>query len=202
VHALDRADALGEVEDLRLAEGRQREEARLDVEGAVGTHGALALPHDRRVEALLDDRPHREARGEDLVAVLVADDEVRSVAGAELVDVAEQVVRGIAGEDVGQARLDADAHEREPAVGLPPGRLRQLVVAELDPDLRVGLARVPARQAHRHVEVVGAGGAGPLEDRQHEARVDGVEDVRGTHLTGQRLDRTGIRGVDAGRPEA
>ena len=62
VHALDRPDALGEVEHLRLAERRQGEEAGLDVVGAVVADGPRALPHDRRVEALLDDRPHRGSR--------------------------------------------------------------------------------------------------------------------------------------------
>ena len=120
----------------------------------------------------------------------------------ELVDVAEEVVGGVPGEHVGQPRLDADADQRQPAVGLPLRGLRQLVVAELDADLRVGLARVPARQAHRHVEVVGAGRLRPLEDRQHEPRVDRVEDVRGTHLAGERGDGAGIRGVDLRGPEA
>ena len=75
---------------------------------------------------------HIEKPGEDLVAVVVADHEAGAV-GAELVDVEEEVVGGIAGEDVGQARLDADADEREPTVGLPLLRLGELVVAELDP---------------------------------------------------------------------
>jgi hypothetical protein len=48
VDALDRADALGEVEDLRLAERRGRVEA------------PLLLPDERRVEALLDRRPDGE----------------------------------------------------------------------------------------------------------------------------------------------
>ena len=145
---------------------------------------------------------HIEKPGrEDLVAVLVADDEVGAVAGAQLVDVAEQVVGGVAGEHVGQPGLDPDADEGQAAVGLPLARLRQLVVAELDADLRVGLARVPAGQAHRHVEVVGAGRLRTLEDRQHEPRVDRVEDVRRTHLAGERGDRTGIRRVDLRGPE-
>ena len=85
---------------------------------------------------------HIEKLGrEDLVALVVADDEVGAVAGAQLVDLAEEVVGGVPGEHVGQPGLDADADEREPAVGLPLPRLRELLVAELDADLRVGLAR-------------------------------------------------------------
>jgi hypothetical protein len=33
------------------------------------------------------------------------------------------------------------------------------------------------RQAHRHVEVIGATGQRAVEDRHHEPRVDGVHDV-------------------------
>ena len=43
VHALDRSDAVGEVEDLRLGEGRQREEALLEVAAASGTDLADAV---------------------------------------------------------------------------------------------------------------------------------------------------------------
>ena len=52
VHALDRPDALGEHEGLRLGERRRGEPA------------AALLPHHRRVEALLDRRPDREGRRE------------------------------------------------------------------------------------------------------------------------------------------
>ncbi|MCW4602732.1 hypothetical protein ON003_14845 [Janibacter hoylei] len=47
------------------------------------------------------------------------DDEVGPVAGAELVDLVEELVGRIAGEDIGEARLDPDAEQREPARGLP-----------------------------------------------------------------------------------
>ncbi len=50
-------------------------------------------------------------------------DEVGAVAHAELVDLElEQVVGGVAGEHVAQPGLDAHAHQREPARGLPVGR--------------------------------------------------------------------------------
>ena len=103
VHALDRADPLGEVEDLGLGERLRREPA------------AALLPDHRRVEALLDRRPDRERRRE----VVALDDEVRAVADPDLVDLREQLVGGVAREDVCGARLDPDPDQREQA------RLRQ-----------------------------------------------------------------------------
>ena len=84
----------------------------------------------RRVEALLDRRPDRERRRE-LVAL---DHEVGAVAHADLVDLGEQVVGRVAGEDVREARLDADPDEREQARASQPGA-RELLVAELHPAL-------------------------------------------------------------------
>ena len=106
VDALDRADAGRELEQLGLGERRGRVPA------------ALALPDQRRVQALLDRRPDRE-RGRERVAV---DREVGAVAHADLVDALEQVVGGVAGEDVGEPRLDADPAEREPARAPPTRR--------------------------------------------------------------------------------
>ena len=62
-----------------------------------------------------------ENDGAKLVAVVVGHHEVRAVAGAELVDLGEQVVGGVAGEHVGEPGLHADADQREPA-GAPPTR--------------------------------------------------------------------------------
>ena len=53
-----------------------------------------------------------EKVGRELVPL---DLEVRAVADADLVDLGEQLVGGVAGEDIGGARLDADADEGEPA---------------------------------------------------------------------------------------
>ncbi len=80
--------------------------------------------------------------------------------------------------------------------------LGELLVAELDAGQLVGPLRVRPGQAHRHVEVVGAGGERPLEDRHHEPRVHRVEHVGGPLLPGERGDGVGVRGVDAGRREA
>ncbi len=89
VHALDGTDPLREREDLRLAERLGREPP------------AVLLPDDGRVEALLDRGPDREARRE----VVSLDDQVGAVPDADLVDLAEQLIRGVAGEHVRHARV-------------------------------------------------------------------------------------------------
>ena len=99
--------------------------------------------------------------------------------------------RGVAGEDVGEARLDADPDEREPARLLPPLRLRELGVAEL-------LARLGIRERHRHVEVGAPRVERGLEDRRVEARVDGVQDRVRTLGAGELGDRRRVGGVDGG----
>lgn len=73
------------------------------------------------------------------------------------------MVGGVTGEHVGQARLDADAHQRQLSGGLPLLGLGELVVAELDVGQLERLLRVPVRQAHRGVQVAGAGGDAPLK---------------------------------------
>ena len=86
--------------------------------GSVVNQPALALPDERRVEALLDRRPDRERRRE----VVPGDDEIGAVANAHLVDLREEPVGGVAGEDVREAGLDADPDEREQPRLLPPRR--------------------------------------------------------------------------------
>lgn len=106
------------------------------------------------------------------------------------------MVGGVAGEDVREAELDADADEREPSGLLPLIGLGELFVAELDADVRVRLALVGSRERHRHVEVVGARGEGSVENGHDEDGVDGVEHVRDGVLAAERLDALGARGVD------
>ena len=128
VHALDRADARGKVEDLGLAEGRRRVPA------------APALVDDRRVEAFLDRRPDREGGGE-LVSL---DDQVGSVADTHLVDGGEEVIGGVPREDVGEAGLHAHPHQGQEPLALPFTREGELLVTELDTRRGEGVVRVGA----------------------------------------------------------
>ena len=136
------------------------------------------------------------------VAVVVGDDEVGAVAGAELVDLREQVVGGVPREHVGQAGLDTDPAEGQTSRALPEAGLLELLVTELDAALLVRRRRVRAGQAHRHVEVVRTGGVRTVEDRHVEDRVDGVHDVRDPVLLAERGHRIRRRGVDLRRHEA
>ncbi len=52
----------------------------------------------------------------------VAHDEVRAVARAQLVELAEQVVGGVAGEDIAEAGFDAHADQGQPARASPSRR--------------------------------------------------------------------------------
>ena len=107
----------------------------------------------------------------------------------------------VAGEDVGQARLDADADQRQPAGGRPRLGARELLVTELHAGPLVGRLGIRMRQRHRHVEVIGTGRERALEDRHHEARVDRVEDVADPVLPAERRDVLGARCIDPGRDE-
>ena len=186
VHALDRPDPLGEVEDLGLGERRRREPA------------APALPDHGRVQALLDRRPDRERRRE----VIPVDDEVRAVAHADLVQLGEELVRRVAREDVREAGLDADADEREETPLGPAVVLRELRVAELDARLLVRPLGMRLRERHRHVEVGAAGLEGGLEDRRVEARVDRVQDRVRVVGAGGRHDRRRVGRVEGDGREA
>ena len=186
VHALDRADAFREVEHLGLGERLRREPA------------ALFLPDHRRVEALLDRRPDGEGRRE-LVAL---DDDVRAVADTCLVDLGEQVIGGVAGEDVREAGLDAHADESQQAGRLPRLLGRELLVAELHARSARTALRMRLGQRHRHVEVRAASLERRREDRRVEARVDGVEDRVGVRLAGERHDGGGVGGVHLRGAEA
>ena len=106
--------------------------------------------------------------------------------------VGEEVVGGVAGEHVGETGLDADAHEGEPAGGLPPVGDRELAVAEHLAGLVVRVLGVRVRQVHRHVEVGGPGREGAVEDRRVEARIAGVDHDVGAGLTRERGDRVGV----------
>jgi hypothetical protein len=180
VDTLDGSDAVGKVENLWLREWFG------------GEPTAVGLPDHRRVQALLDGGPDRERRRE-LVAV---DRQVRPVARAQLVDVGEQVIGGVAGEHVGKPGLHADPDQREAPGGAPLVLDGELLVAELDAGEFVWLLGMPQRQAHGHVEVVGATGQRAVEDRHHEPRVDGVHDVGDVVAANEFGDVVGRRRVD------
>jgi len=126
VDAIDRTDPLREDERLGFTEWRQREPA------------ALLLPHDRRIEALLDRRPDREA-GRERVSL---DHQVGAVTDVHLVDVPEQVILRVTREDVGETGLDAHPDQREQASFLPRARLGELRIAQLDARLPIRVFRV------------------------------------------------------------
>ncbi len=108
------------------------------------------------------------------------------------------MVGGVPGEHVGQARLDPDADQGQPA-GVLPGLLAgELLVAELDPALGVGALGVGPGQAHRHVQVVGPCRQRSFEHGHHEPRVDGVEHMGDAVAAGQPSHGAGVGGVDGG----
>ena len=176
VDALDHADPLRELEELRLGEGLG------------GVEAALLLPDERRVQALLDRRPDREGRRE----IVALDDEVGAVAHPHLVDLVEQVVCCIAGKDIGEARLDSDPGEREQAALLPALVRVELFLPEPD---------VGARERHRHVEIRAAVLEGGVEDRRVEARVGRVEDGVRLGLAQEADQRLAVARVDLRRGE-
>ncbi|RPK28800.1 hypothetical protein EES37_36445 [Streptomyces sp. ADI91-18] len=186
VDALDGADALGEVEDLRLAERFGGEPA------------ALALVDHGRVQALLDRGPDVEGRGE----VVALDGQVGAVADADLLDLVEEVVGGVAGEDVREAGLDSHADEGEAARLLPLRGPFELLVAELHAALAVRVVGVRAGEGHRHVEVVAARRQRGVEQGHHEPRVGGVHQDVAAALAEQPGDGRLVGGVDAAGTEA
>ena len=171
---------IGERERLGLGERRGRVPA------------AVLLPDHGRVQAFLDRRPDAERRRE----VVAGDHEVRAVAHADLVDAAEQVIGGVPREHVGRAGLDPDPAERQEALLLPRLLHRELVVTELLADEFVGPVRVALRERHRHVEVLRTRLERPFEDRHHEPRVGGVQDVRDPVRTDAFRHVGRARGVD------
>ena len=103
------------------------------------------------------------------------------------------MVGGVAGEDVGEAGLDAHADEREQTAFDPPVVRVELLLAE--EDARAG-------ERHRHVEVGAARVERRREDLRIEARVGRVQDGVGVRPPEQLGDRAGGRGVDLRGREA
>ena len=181
VDALDRADALGEVEHLGLAE-------RLGGEPA-----AVLLPDDRRVQALLDRRPDRERRRE----VVAVDDEVGAVAHADLVDRRRTGGRRRSGRrrrtSPGSTPMPTSASRPAPPIRRRARTARRRASRR---SARTGRSGCGSRQRHRHVEVVDAGRERGAKDRHHEPRVGRVEHRVDPVLGDQRLDRRLVGGVE------
>ena len=140
-----------------------------------GEPAAIALPDDRRVQALLDRRPDRE-RGREVVAL---DDEVGAVAHADLVDLGEQLVGGVAGERRRRAR--ARRRCRRARAGPPASQRRPPRTARRRASRRS--PRRGARDGARRASSPCRGRWQPasnaaVEDRRVQARVAGVEDRR------------------------
>ena len=192
VHALDRADAFGEHEHLRLGERRG------------GVPPAVAFPDHRRVEALLDRGPDRERRRE----VVAVDHEVGAVADADLVDGGEQVVGGVAGEHVGEARLDADADaaragrpaptDRRPRTGRRRASRRSPRTAARD-----GAARDASPCRGRCMPAANAPSKiGGLRRGSHALTTTSARISRASAATDSALDASTARGRESGRRRA
>ena len=133
-----------------------------------------------------------EKRGCEVVPL---DLEVRAVTDPDRVDLGEELVPRVAGEDVGEARFNADPDEREQARLAPASVLGELGIAEL-------FAGLGVRERHRQVEVGATRVEGRLEDRRIEAGVDRVQD-RVHPLDARELcDRRGVGRVDDGSTQA
>ena len=184
VHTAERTDALWEHERLWLAEGFG------------GEPPAVTLVHDRRVEALLDGGPDAE-RGGERHAI---DHEVGAVAHSHFVDTREQVIGGIAGDDITEPGLDAHANDRELATFGPFVRHGELGVAEHHTGALVGMCGMRSRHVHGHVEVMAPCGVGGVEDGWVEARVARVHHHVGSGC-GDELDEIcGAARIDLSRP--
>jgi hypothetical protein len=132
-----------------------------------------------------DRRPDREGGSE----VVTLDDQVRAVADADLVDLREELVGRVAGEDVGRARLDPDPDQCEQALLLPGRRSLELVVAEFHADLLVRPRGMRLGEGHRHVEVRRTGLEARVEDGGVEDGIDRVQDRVGASLVNQLSER-------------
>ena len=73
------------------------------------------------------------------------DAQVAAVAHVDLVDLVEEVLGGVRGEDIGEAGVHAHAQQREPAAASHCSRHRELVVAQLHAGLAGTGAPRPAR---------------------------------------------------------
>ena len=85
---------------------------------------------------------------------------------------------------------------------LPPVRLSELLVPELDSRFLVRSFRMRLGERHGHVHVGGTRREGAFEHRHHEARVDRVQDHIAPVGSGELGDGRGVTRVDARGGEA
>jgi hypothetical protein len=130
------------------------------------------------------------------------DDEIAAVAHTDLVDRREEVIRRVAGDDVGEAGLDSHTDECEQAALPPRVTGFELGGPEADADLVVRVGGVWSRQVHGHVEVVAACFERGFEDGRVEARIAGVDDDVGLRRGRELDDVESSRGVDARAADA
>ena len=181
VRDLDLADALGQEELLELGE-------RLDRVPAL-----VGFPDDGRLRALFDRGPDRETEGDSLGA---GDLEVGAVADADLVDLVEHVVGGVAREPVGHAGFDAETGEGGLADLVEVGVERVLALAQLDAagaDLAAGMR---LGDGHGGVHVVRLGLEGGAQQLRVELGSAEVADDVDVVLLRQRGDLVDVAGVD------
>jgi hypothetical protein len=86
-----------------------------------------------------------------------------------------------AGANVGEARLDPDAQEREQPRFPPVPVAGKLVIGELHPALLERASRMRLGECGRHVEVVHACAKARVEDRRVEPGIGRVQDDVGLH---------------------
>ena len=180
IHAFDRADSLRKRERLGCAERGRGDPVR-----------TRAIPFDRRIETLLDGGPDREDRGKGVAG----DVEVAAVPDVHLVDLVEQVLRGVPGEDIGQTGIHPHPQHGEPAGSLPLRGAGELFVGELDAGEVMGIGGMRPREAGGHVHVVDPGRQGAVEDRHHEAGIDRVHHQVDTMPARQLGHPVGVSGV-------
>ncbi len=190
VDALDRPDALGEVEDLRLAERRGGEPATPSSQITGGLRHSSIVVH-------IENDGAKISLPSSSVTTRLAPSRVPSSSISR-----EQVVGGVPREHVGEPGLDADPDQREPPRALPLLGHGELLVAELDAASSYGARGCGFDRRHRHVEVVGAGGERTVEDRHVEDRVDGVHHVGDPVLRHSAVTESADGGVDLRRDEA
>ena len=94
----------------------------------------------------------------------------------DLVDLVEEVLGRVRGEDIGQPWIHAHAQQGQASGPTPIRVAGKLLVAELDAGLAERVLRMRPREAVGHVHVVDLRRQRALEDGHHEARIDRIHD--------------------------